>query len=458
MFNEEMMPAMEALGSRRAKGCSLRGGAKVIDAQSAAQLVRSGDWLITGHSSASPRAFIQALVGRSRELHNVWITHVRVEGPAEYLQPEYAASFFHNACMLGPNSRAAMLESRADYIPNRYWEMPALLRQGLLRPNIAVLQLSPPDAEGCCSFGICTSYLPTAAATADITIGEINACTPHTTGAKIHVSQLDYIIEANYPLYQSSLPSVGDVERDIARNVASLIDDGATLQMGIGAIPNAILGFLGDRRDIGIHTEMFGDGVVDLMEKGVITGRKKTLHPDKIIATFVMGTKRLFDFIHDNPVTEFHEVSYTNDPNVICLNANFVAINSALEIDVTGQICSESIGSMMFTGVGGQLDFALGASLAPGGKFVIAMPSTAAKGRMSRIVHQLKPGAAVTTPRTLADYVVTEFGIARLRGKNLSQRARALIDVCHPDFREELERNVHERKDVHLGGPGVRIT
>ena len=441
---------MEALGLCRQGVENGRRGARVVSAQHAAGLVRSGDLILTGHSCASPRAFVQALVERSRELKDVWITHVRVEGPAEYLQPEYGAAFFHNACMLGPNSRKAMIEGRADYIPNRYWEMPALMRSGHIQPNIALLQLSSPDPDGYCSFGICTSYLPTAGEVAHITIGEINAQAPAVNGAKIHLSQLDYIIEADYPLYESSLPAVGTVEMNIARNVASLIDDGATLQMGIGAIPNAILGFLEGHRDIGIHTEMFGDGVVDLMEKGVITGRKKALHPNRIIATFVMGSKRLFDFIDANPVTEFYEVSYTNDPNVICRNSNFVAINSALEVDVTGQICSESIGSMMFTGVGGQLDFALGASLAPGGKFVIAIPSTAAKGKVSRIVHQLKPGAAVTTPRTLADYVVTEHGIASLRGKNLSQRARALIEVCHPDFREDLQKSVRERKDVHL--------
>lgn len=441
---------MEAMGLFQPQAEYGRRGAQIISAQDAANLVRSGDLVLTGHSGASPRSFVRALVERSHELKDVWITHVRVEGPAEYLEPKYGASFFHNACMLGPNSRKAMLEGRADYIPNRYWQMPALMRNGDITPNVVLLQLSPPDPEGYCSFGICTSYLPTAAEVADITIGEINAQTPTVSGARIHLSQLDYIIEADYPLYESELPAVGEVEMKIARNVASLIDDGATLQMGIGAIPNAILGFLEGHRDIGIHTEMFGDGVVDLMEKGVITGRKKAFHPNKIIATFVMGTQRLFDFIDANPVTEFYEVSYTNDPNVISRNSKFVAINSSLEVDVTGQICSESIGSMMFTGVGGQLDFALGASLAPGGKFVIAMPSTAAKGKMSRIVHQLKPGAGVTTPRTLADYVVTEHGIASLRGKNLSQRARALIDICHPDFREDLERAVGERKDVHL--------
>lgn len=441
---------MEACPVCRPAVATGRRAARFVSAENAASLVRSGDLILTGHSCASPRAFVQALVKRSQELRDVWITHVRVEGPAEYLEPAYCDTFFHNACMLGPNSREAMIEGRADYIPNRYWEMPALMRAGHIKPNIALLQLSPPDPEGYCSFGICTSYLPTAAEVADITIGEINTQTPTVSGAKIHLSQLDYIVEADYALYESPLASVGDVEMKIARNVASLIDDGATLQMGIGAIPNAILDFLEGHRDIGIHTEMFGDGVVNLMEKGVITGHKKAIHPGKIIATFVMGSKRLFDFIDGNPVTEFHEVSYTNDPNVICRNSKFVAINSCLEVDVTGQICSESIGSMMFTGVGGQLDFALGASLAPGGKFVIAMPSTAAKGKMSRIVHQLKPGAGVTTPRTLADYVVTEHGIASLRGRNLSQRARALIEISHPGFREELERAVKERKDVHL--------
>ena len=423
---------------------------KQVTPDEAAALVSSGDLIITGHSSASPRAFMQALVRRSDELRDVWITHVRVEGPAEYLDPTYAGSFFHNACMLGPNSRNCMREGRADYIPNRFSQMPALMQNQDIRPDVTLLQLSVPDPFGYCSLGICTSYLPTAARVAKITIGEINDQVPMTFGSRIHISDLDYVINTSYPLYNTPQPVGGKTEAAIGRHVAELIPDGATLQLGIGGIPNAVLSSLRHHRDIGIHSEMIGNGVVDLMEQGVINGRKKSLHPCKVICTFVMGDKTLFDFLDNNSAVEFHEVSYTNDPNVITKNRNIVAINSAIEIDVTGQICAESIGSMLFTGTGGQLDFALGASMAPQGKFIIAMPSTAAKGKVSRISANLRLGAGVTTPRTLADYVVTEYGTARLKGKNLRQRARALIDICHPDFREQVEKEASERSDIHL--------
>ncbi|MDN5347067.1 MAG: 4-hydroxybutyrate CoA-transferase [Clostridia bacterium] len=431
-------------------GCSIRERGKVISPEEAAALVKSGDWIITGHSGASPRAFIQALVKRAHELRNVQITHVRVEGPAEYLEPAYAQSFFHNSFMIGPNSRQAMLEGRADFIPNRFGRTPHLIRDGLVRPDVAVLHLSPPDYYGYCSYGICTSYLPAAAEVAKIVIGEINAQMPVTFGSRIHISDLDYIIEASYPLYEVPQPAIGEVESKIGMYVASLIDDGATLQLGIGAIPDAVLASLKGHKDLGVHSEMFSDGIIELVEKGIINGRKKTLHPCKLVATFVMGTKKLYNFLNNNPVAEFYPVDYTNDPMVIAKNYKVVAINSALEVDVTGQICAESIGSMMFTGTGGQLDFALGASLAPGGKYIVAIPSTAAGGKISRIVANLKLGAGVSVPRTLADYVVTEYGIAELRGKNMRQRARALLNICHPAFREEVEREARERKDVHL--------
>jgi 4-hydroxybutyrate CoA-transferase len=424
---------------------------KVISADEAAGLVKSGDLIITGHSSASPRAFMQAMVKRAEDLSNVWITHVRVEGPAEYLAPCYKDSFFHNAFMLGPNSRQSMLEGRADYIPNRFGQMPVFMQEGFIKPDIVLLQLSPPDSFGYCSYGICTSYLPAAAKVAKITIGEINPLVPVTFGSRIHVSDLDYVIEATYPLYESPQVETGEVELAIGKHIASLIDDGSTLQLGIGGIPNAVLASLKNHKDIGIHSEMIGNGVCELMEAGVINGRKKAIDPCKVVCTFVMGDKRLFSFLANNPTVEFHDVSYTNDPNVIARNEKMVAINSAIEVDVTGQICAESIGTSLFTGTGGQLDFALGASIAPKGKFIIALPSTASRGKVSRIAAMLAPGAAVTTPRTLADYVVTEYGIAELRGRNLRQRTKALVDICHPDFREEVLRAAMARKDVHMG-------
>jgi len=423
---------------------------KLITADEAAGMVKSGDLVVTGHSSASPRAFIQAMVKRAEELENVWITHVRVEGPAEYLAPCYKKSFFHNAFMLGPNSRKSMLEGHADYIPNRYGQMPVFLQEGFVKPDIALLQLSPPDSFGHCSYGICTSYLPAAAKVAKITVGEINSLVPMTYGAKIHISELDYVVEASYPLYDSPVVEAGKIEREIGKHIAGLIDDGSTLQLGIGGIPNAVLTALKHHNDIGIHSELIGNGVSELMEAGVITGREKAIDRDKTVCTFAMGNGKLFSFLDRNPAVEFKDVSYTNDPNVIARNSKFVAINSALEVDVTGQICAESIGTALFTGTGGQLDFALGASIAHKGKFIIAMPSTADGGKISRICALLAPGAAVTTPRTLADYVVTEYGVAELRGRNLRQRAKALINICHPDFREQVEREATERKDVNL--------
>jgi len=431
------------------KGTKL-GKAKVITADEAARLVKSGDLIVTGHSSASPRAFIQAMVHRADELRDVWITHVRVEGPAEYLSARYKTSFFHNAFMLGPNSRKSMLEGQADYIPNRYGQMPVFLEEGYVKPDIALLQLSPPDAFGHCSYGICTSYLPSAAKVAKITIGEINSLAPTTYGAKIHISELDYVIEATYPLYDSPVLETGKIEGEIGRHIAGLLDDGSTLQLGIGGIPNAVLDALKHHKDIGIHSELIGNGVSELMQAGVITNRRKSIDTGKTICTFAMGSGKLFSFLDRNPDIEFKNVSYTNDPNVIARNSKFVAINSALEVDVTGQICAESIGTALFTGTGGQLDFALGASIAPKGKFIIAMPSTANGGNISRICALLTAGATVTTPRTLADYIVTEYGVAELRGKNLRQRAKALIAICHPDFRERVERDTKERKDVNL--------
>ena len=426
------------------------GKAKPVTAEQAAGLVKSGDVIVTGHSSASPRAFVQALVRRAEELRDVWITHVRVEGPAEYLSPRYRSSFFHNAFMLGPNSRKSMLEGQADYIPNRYGQMPVFLEEGYVRPDITLLQLSPPDAFGHCSYGICTSYLPSAAKTAKITIGEINSLAPTTYGSRIHLSELDYVIEAAYPLYDSPVLETGKIEGEIGRHIGGLIEDGSTLQLGIGGIPNAVLDALKHHQDIGIHSELIGNGVSELMQAGVITNRKKSIDAGKAICTFAMGNNKLFSFLDRNPDVEFKNVSYTNDPAVIARSSKFVAINSALEVDVTGQICAESIGTALFTGTGGQLDFALGASIAHKGKFIIAMPSTADGGKISRISAMLTPGATVTTPRTLADYVVTEYGVAELRGKNLRQRAKALIAICHPDFREQVEREARQRKDIHL--------
>ena len=423
---------------------------KAISPEQAASLVKSGDLILTPHSSASPRAFVKALVARADELSGVTISHVRVETPTEYLESHYSGSFFHNAFMIGPRSRKAMQEGRADFVPNCYGKIPMMLRRGILKPDIAVLQLSPPDKYGFCSYGICTSYLPVSVEVARIVVGEINDQVPTTCGSRLHISDLHYIVDASYPLHEVPQPAITDVEAKIGANVAELIKDGDTLQIGIGAIPDAILAGLKGHRDLGVHTEMFSDGLVEMVEKGIITGRKKKLHRNKIITTFVMGTNYLYKYLHQNSIVEFFPVEYTNDPSVIAQNENLVAVNSALEVDITGQINAESIGPRMFTGTGGQLDFAMGAQLASNGRFIVAMPATAGDGKYSRITAMLKPGSTVTTPRSLADTIVTEYGVAELRGKNLRQRAKALIKIAHPNFREQIERDALERNDVCL--------
>jgi 4-hydroxybutyrate CoA-transferase len=359
-------------------------------------------------------------------------------GPAKYAQPGMEKSFRHNGWFLGGSTRKAIEEGRGDFTPCFFHEIPRLMRDGIMPVDVALIQITPPDAEGFCSYGVSADYTQPAAECARIVVAQVNSLLPRTGGSRIHLDKLTYIVEKDEAPLELTPPKIGDIERKIGENVASLIPDGATLQLGIGAIPDAVLSFLGGKKDLGIHSEMFSDGVVDLALKGVINNNKKTLNPGKFIVAFLMGSGKLYDFVNNNPAVELAPVDYVNDPYVIGQHDTLISINAALQVDLMGQVNAEMIGSRQFSGIGGQVDFVRGASRSKGGKSIIAMPSTASKGTLSRICLELDRGAAVTTSRTDVHMVVTEYGIAELRGKTLRQRAEALIAIAHPDFRGAL--------------------
>ncbi|HEU5298188.1 MAG TPA: acetyl-CoA hydrolase/transferase C-terminal domain-containing protein [bacterium] len=398
---------------------------------------------LSGNCSV-PQTLLAALVGRAPELHDVEIVQVLTIGPAEYVAPGMERHFRVNTLFISDNVRAAVNEGRADFTPCFLGEIPKLFRTGQLPVDVALVHVSPPDEHGFCSFGIEVGLTKPAAQSSKIIVAEMNPRMPRTLGDSfIHISKIDYIVPVDYVLPEVRMASGDEVALRIADHIAGMIPDGATLQTGIGAIPDAVLSRLGGHKDLGVHTELFSDGVIDLITRGVVTGERKTLHPGKVIAGFVLGTQRLYDFIHDNPVIEFHPTDYTNDPFIIAQNAKMVAINSAIEVDLTGQACADSVGPRLYSGVGGQVDFIYGASRSPGGIPIIALPSTALGGKASRIVAMLKPGAGVTTSRNHIRYVVTEHGVADLYGKTVRERARQLIEIAAPDFREPLEREAH---------------
>lgn len=413
----------------------------------ALQVVKSGDrvWIHSG--CASPEPLIEALTARAAALTNVEVMHILIFGKAPHVAPEMEGHFRHNALFVGANVRQAVNEGRADYTPIFLGECARLFQEDALPIDVALIQVSPPDAHGFCSLGVDIGHNLDAARHARHVVAEVNDRMPRTHGdAYLHVRQFNAVVETSRPLPEMAAEA-GDLVTDtIGRNVAALIGDGDCLQMGIGTIPDAVLRQLGDRKALGVHTEMFSDGCVDLIEAGVITGERKSLHRGKVIAGFVLGTERLFDFLHDNPVVEMHPTSYTNDPFVIAQNDRMVAVNSAIEVDLTGQVCSDSLGTRFYSGFGGQTDFIRGASRARGGKPIIALPATAAKGKASRIVPVLNSGAGVVTTRADVRWVITEYGAAYLFGKTVRERARALINIAHPDFREDLERAAHERR------------
>ncbi|MDR1274321.1 MAG: 4-hydroxybutyrate CoA-transferase [Odoribacteraceae bacterium] len=411
----------------------------------AIKAIKANDHVVFSHAAAIPRLVPGELAARKENYHNVLIYHMLSLGEGEYLQPGLQAHFRHVTNFAGANSRQALAEGWADFLPCFFKDVPGMLG-GAFPVDVAVIQVSTPDDEGFCSFGVSCDYTKPAAEKASIVIAEMNENMPRVGGDnKIHVSGIDHVIPCAYPLPVLPPPRITGVEEEIGRHCASLVEDGSTLQLGIGAIPDAVLLFLKGKKDLGIHTEMFSDGVVGLVEAGVITGKRKTLHPGKLVATFVMGTRGLYDFVDRNPDVELYPVDYVNDPWIIARNDKMVSINSCIEVDLTGQVASESMGLKQFSGTGGQVDYARGAALSRGGKSIMAMPSTAVRGAKSRIVPFLAEGAAVTTSRNDVDHVVTEYGIARLKGKTLKQRAESLIRVAHPDFRESLQQEFNKR-------------
>lgn len=412
---------------------------RIVSAQEAVGCIKSGDRVVVGHACGEPRILVDAMVERAPELENVEIVHMVAMGKAKYCFPEMQKSFRHNAPFLGPSTRKHYEEGRVDFIPGSLYDVPKYFLDGYLPVDVALIQVTPPDENGDCSFGISIDYTSSAARAATIVVAQINSKMPRTYGTTINLSDIDFMVLHDEPMIELQPPHIGEIEEAIGRNAAALIPDGATLQLGIGAIPDAVLHFLKDKKDLGIHTEMFSDGVVALVEAGVITNRRKTLHPGKFIATFLMGTNKLYDFVDKNPDVIMCPATYTNDPFVISQNDNMICINSTLQIDLMGQANSETIGINQFSGSGGQVDFIRGAWRSKGGKSIIAMPSTVAKGTKSRIVTCLDKCSAVTTLRSDIHYVVTEYGVAELRGKNLRQRAQALITIAHPDFRKSLE-------------------
>jgi len=412
---------------------------KLCTAEEALRVVQSGDRVVLGHACGEPLELVDALVARASELRDVEIVHMVAMGKGEYAKPEYADSFFHNSIFVGPSTREAVHAGRGSYIPIFFSEIPDLFTEGYLPPDVALVHLSPPDKHGFCSFGISVDYTKRAAAAARTVIAQVNPNMPRTHGAAFaHVSRLDHIVESTQPIIELRPAGIGPVEEAIGRHVADLVGDGACLQLGIGAIPDAVLMFLRDKNDLGIHTEMFSEGVVDLYNEGVVTNARKNIHRSKMVATFLMGTRRLYDFVDDNPVVNMFPVNYTNDPFVIGQHDNVVSINSALQVDLMGQVVADTMGATQYTGVGGQVDFVRGAARSKGGKAIIALPATARKGAISRIVARIADGAAVTTMRADVDYVVTEYGVAHLKGKNLEQRARAMLDIAHPDLRDGI--------------------
>ncbi len=419
---------------------------KVVNAATAIKSIKDGDYVVFSETAGVPQHIAKALVEHKEDYHNVHIYHMLALGEGRYMAPECYGHFHHITNFVGANSRKALTDQQGDFLPCYFKDVPEMLGEAF-PVDVAVVQVTPPNEEGYCSFGVSCDYAKAAAQKAKVVIAETNETVPFTMGPenKIHVSEIDYIVPCAYLLPEIPNPVITDVERNIGKNCASLIQDGATLQLGIGAIPDAVLLFLTEKKDLGIHTEMFSDGVIDLVKAGVINGKKKTLHPGKLISTFIMGTRKIYDFVDNNPDVELYPVDYVNDPWIIGKNDNMVSINSCIEVDLMGQVASETIGYKQFSGTGGQVDYVRGAALSKGGISIMAMPSTAAKGKVSRIVPLLAEGAAVTTSRNDVDYVVTEYGIAHLKGKTLRQRARELINIAHPDFREELQNEYIKR-------------
>ena len=417
---------------------------KIGSADEALKIIKSGDNIVVQPGCAAPLELINAMVRRKDELSNVTIYHILVVGSLPYIEPGMENHFKHNAFFIGANSRKAVNEGRSEFTPIFLSEITSLFKRGIIKTDVALIHVSPPDEHGYCSYGVDVGNIKTPAEKSKIIIAQVNKQMPRSLGDSfIHINKIHFIVEHDAPIQE--LPQVDpncsqellNIYDKIGINISELIEDGATLQLGIGAIPDSVMKYLKGKKDLGIHTEMFS---VDLVEEGIINGEKKTLHQGKIIAGFVLGTKRTYDFIDNNPIIEFHPQEYVNDPFIIAKNNKMVAINSAIEIDLTGQVCSDSIGTKFFSGIGGQVDFIRGAARSEGGKPIIALPSVTKDGKISRIVPQLQPGAGVVTSRGDVHFVVTEYGSVQLWGKSISERAKALISISHPAFRDELAK------------------
>jgi len=411
--------------------------------------IRSGDEIYVHCAAAAPSVLLDALVARAPELEGVGIVHLHIEGPGPHLAPDMATHFRHRALFIGPNARAAVNEGRADYVPVFLSDVPRLFDSRALPLDAVLVNATPPDRHGFCSLGTSVEAMHAAIRAAGTVIVQFNSAMPRTLGDSfVHVSDIDLAVEVDVPPYEHPVGPIEEVERKIGQYVADLVPDGATLQLGIGAIPAATALALRDKRDLGIHTEMFTDAVVDLVEAGVVTGARKERNRGKIVTAFLMGSRRLYEFVHDNPMVEMRPVDFTNDTHVIRSFSRMVAINSAIEVDLTGQVVADSIGHRLYSGVGGQMDFVRGAALASEGRAIIALPSTAAGGTVSRITPSLQEGSGVVTTRAHVRTIVTEWGVAELFGRSMRERADALISIAHPDFRDRLAREV---RGPHLG-------
>jgi acyl-CoA hydrolase len=418
----------------------------IVQADEAVAGIRSGDQVFLHGGAAVPSLLLDALVARARDLRDVGLIHFHANGPGPHLAPEMAGHFRHRALFIGPNAREAVNDGRADYVPVFLSDVPELFLTGVLPLDVALINVTRPDAHGFCSLGTSVDAALSAIRSAKTVVAQLNAAVPRTLGDSfVHVSDIDLAVDVDQPPYEHDDPPIGDVERRIGEYVAELVPDEATIQMGIGSIPAAVGLALRDKRDLGAHTEMFTDVVLDLVEAGALTGAAKEINRGKIVSTFMMGSRRLYDFVNDNPMVEMRPVDYTNDTAVIRRFRRMTAINSALSVDLTGQVSADSIGTRFYSGVGGQMDFMRGAALAPEGRAIIALPSTAAGGSVSRICGVLPEGAGVVTSRAHVRTVVTEYGVAELFGRSVRERAHALIGIAHPDFRDELLHQARTR-------------
>jgi len=425
---------------------------KMVTALEAVTHIKRGQRVFIGSGAAEPQALVAALADRGADLADNQLIHIRSLGIAPYTESKFSDKFRYNTFFIGDSVRSAVSEGVADYTPIFLSEVPALFRTGKAPIDVALIQVTPPDAHGYCSYGVSVDIVKSATESARMVFAEVNPQMPRTLGDSfIHVNKINLLIENDTPILELAGHTPDETARRVGHHIAELVDDGSTLQMGIGTIPDSVLYELTDRKNLGVHSEMFSDGIMQLIEKGVVTGARKTIHRGKVVASFALGSRKLYEFIHDNPMFEFYPNEYSNDPFVIAQNPKMVAINSALEVDLTGQVCSDSLGQYFYSGIGGQVDFIRGAARSVGGKPIIALPSTVwVDGkRESRITSMLKQGAGVVTSRGDVHYVVTEYGSVNLHGLSIRERALALIHIAHPDFREDLMREARERHLVY---------